>query len=122
MKRDKRHFEDRLIDILPCRPGDTVYIVDVVDCKSGECPDAGLSICQHSKDEAAAEDIITCKERHPIVREVKVSEISASLFFVPEKEECGVMVIINDEFIFTPDALDQIKKTEDGAMALLREI
>lgn len=121
MKKDIREFEDKLTDILPCKPGDTVFIVDVVDCKSGECPDVDSSACEHSRTRTADENVLACKERHPIIREVGVSEITASLFFIPEKKEFGAIVIINDTYVFTADALDQIKKTYEGASALIEE-
>lgn len=121
MKKNLRDFEDKMTDILPCKPGDTIYLVDTVDCKSGECADSNTSVCKHALNHRDTEGITACKEQHPIIREVLVDEISASLFQLPDKEEYAAMVFINDTYGFTSDMLDQIKKTYEGAAALIEE-
>lgn len=120
-KKDDRSFEDKVTDILPCKPGDTIFIIDTVDCKSGECPDVDSAMCEHSRMRAPTEAALDCKDSHPIIREVQVDGIAVLLFQLPDKEEYGALVVINEIYTFTPDMLGYIKKTYDGAAALLEE-
>ena len=73
--------KDGRVTVLPCKVGDTVYIIDMADCKSGECPDIDDKKClyQWGKSFNGAE-IVACRVKHSVVREVYVCELSMHTF------------------------------------------
>jgi hypothetical protein len=65
--------------LLPCRIGDTVFIIDSADCKSGECLDVDTDVCKFSLGKGYTKEVFACKRNHLLVREVYVDEININI-------------------------------------------
>ena len=112
-------LHDSLTDILPCKPGDTVYIPDRVDCMSGECADVCTGKCRfcivHTLNDP---DVETCRMKHGTVRCVDVESISAVLVQGEDEDTYGAAVTINGEYVFDEADIDCIKRTADEVLLI----
>lgn len=122
IRRDNRDFEKSVLAIMPCKPGDRVFIIDTVDCKAGECPDARNDTCPRREQSVNTEVLWECKQKHPVIRGIEVGQVTVSVFGINDDEEYGVLVSINDTYDFIAETLDQIKHSYAEAAALIRRV
>jgi len=87
---------------LPCKVGDTIFVIDSADCKIGECPDVDTEDCKYSAYHAPTEETYVCRGKHRLVREIYVDEINVNTYFdYPDFGDDGeptteIIITIND--------------------------